>query len=320
LGRPFRRWVRAAIRIAGAAIAWMAMRRVSSDGAAFTAASLVERPRLPAHHWQLVGGKNWQIASTDSEDVVATDAQEGTRGDCPAGMVAVRGLMKLDGPPGPIEYLQEQACTSWISRSFPERCAAFDPEKWQRLARDLPTRPMHFCIDRFEYPNVRGDYPVIMVTWHEGASYCEQRGARLCTEDEWTFACEGEDALPFATGYVRDESACVLDRSWRLVHEESLSERTSARAFSEVDDLWQGQASGSSPRCRSPFGVYDMIGNVDEWTVSTKESGLRSILKGGYWGPVRTQCRPSTRVHNEDFYFYQIGFRCCTNAPPGPDE
>jgi formylglycine-generating enzyme required for sulfatase activity len=298
----------------------MAMRRVSSDGAALTAASLVERPHLPAHQWQLVGGKNWQIVSTDSEDVVATDAQEGTRGDCPAGMVEVRGQMKLDGPPGPIEYLQEQACTSWMSRSFPERCAAFDPEKWQSLARDLPTRPMHFCIDRFEYPNVRGDYPVIMVTWHEGASYCEQRGARLCTEDEWTFACEGEDALPFATGYVRDESACVLDRSWRLVHEESLSDRTGASALNEVDDLWQGQASGSSPRCRSPFGVYDMTGNVDEWTVSTKESGLRSILKGGYWGPVRTQCRPSTRVHNEDFYFYQIGFRCCTNAPPGPDE
>ncbi|MEO6572634.1 MAG: hypothetical protein ABIP89_02255, partial [Polyangiaceae bacterium] len=42
-------------------------------------------------------------------------------------------------------------------------------------------------------------------------------------------------------------------------------------------------------------------------------------LKGGYWGPVRDRCRPSTTAHNEDFIFYQIGFRCCgdTAAPSG---
>jgi formylglycine-generating enzyme required for sulfatase activity len=85
--------------------------------------------------------------------------------------------------------------------------------------------------------------------------------------------------------------------------------------ISEVDRLWQGEPSGASPRCKSPFGVYDMTGNVDEWTRSTRPTGYRSILKGGYWGPVRTRCRPSTRAHGEDYSYYQQGFRCCGDLP-----
>jgi|CZKU01.1.fsa_nt_gi hypothetical protein len=57
-------------------------------------------------------------------------------------------------------------------------------------------------------------------------------------------------------------------------------------------------------------------GNVDEWTTSVVPGERPSILKGGYWGPVRTRCRPSTRAHGETFAFYQQGFRCCRDAPP----
>ena len=57
-----------------------------------------------------------------------------------------------------------------------------------------------------------------------------------------------------------------------------------------------------------------MTGNVDEWTRSARSTGFSSILKGGYWGPVRARCRPATRAHNEDFIAYQQGFRCCGDA------
>ena len=56
-----------------------------------------------------------------------------------------------------------------------------------------------------------------------------------------------------------------------------------------------------------------MTGNVDEWTTSASATGRRSILKGGYWGPVRARCRPSTRSHGEQFRYYQMGFRCCAD-------
>ncbi len=316
-----RRRLRAGVRAAAAVLAWLAIVVLpSSTGDTFRTASVVGEPGPPLRDWRLVEGKYWQLVAKDqAQDASAADAQDGAQGDCPPGMIDVSGRMMVDSASGTVEDLQKEACSIWLNRSYPERCGAYDPERWRLLSRDLPTRPMHFCVDRFEYPNERGEYPIIMVTWREATALCEERGARLCTEDEWTFACEGEEALPFSTGYVRDPSACVLDRPWRFVHEHALAERTGVQALREIDDLWQGEASGAYPRCRTPFGVNDMIGNVDEWTHSVQKSGLRSILKGGYWGPVRTQCRASTRVHDEDFYFYQIGFRCCADAPAARD-
>jgi formylglycine-generating enzyme len=277
-------------------------------------AELVHAPE-PSRPWTLVG-KSWQISSAESEDAAVTDAAEGTRGSCTSGMVDVQGLMKVDSDRGNVELLQDATCTEWISRTFPERCALFDRDKWLELSGDLPTRPTHFCIDRYEYPNRKGAYPVIAVTWREAGAMCQERNERLCTEDEWTFACEGEEALPYPTGYKRDSSACVLDRPWKLFDERLLAVRDSTLALAEIDWVWQGEASGARPACRSPFGVYDTTGNVDEWTRSVRREGLPSIFKGGYWGPVRARCRASTRVHDEDFYFYQQGFRCCSDAPP----
>jgi sulfatase modifying factor 1 len=215
-----------------------------------------------------------------------------------------------------VEAVQKGACVSWINRTFPDRCARFDEERWRVLSAGIPRRPMHFCIDRFEYPNRRGAYPWIMVDWNDAGGLCTREGKRLCTEGEWTFACEGDEALPYPYGYQRDPEACDIDRPWRAYRVGALFPRASERARAELDHLWQGEASGSRPRCRSPFGVYDMTGNIDEWTTSVAPSGRPNILKGGYWGPVRTRCRASTRVHDKNFAFYQQGFRCCSDMAP----
>jgi formylglycine-generating enzyme required for sulfatase activity len=276
---------------------------------------LVARPH-PSRPWTVVGGRHWQLQATGAAEAVdAGDDTEEARGACPAGMVEVRGQMRVDGHPGTVEELQDTTCVDWITREFPARCATFDAAAWRRISASLPTRPMHFCIDAYEYPNRKGENPIIGVTWYEAVALCQERAGRLCSEDEWTFACEGDEALPYPYGYWRDEQACVIDRPWRPYDAEALARRDSAAAIREIDYLWQGEASGARPGCRSPFGVRDMTGNVDEWTVSVLREGLRSILKGGYWGPVRARCRASTRVHNEDFFFYQQGFRCCAEAP-----
>jgi peroxiredoxin len=267
-----------------------------------------EEPR----QWRLVSGRSWQIVSAAGEAPEVTDAAEGTRGACPSGMVEVKGKMKQSFL---LDELQQQACTRWISRTFPERCADFDREKWLALSKDLPTQNMRFCIDRFEYPNRKGEYPVIMVSWYEAKASCEAEGKRLCTENEWTFACEGEEALPYPYGYTRDDKACVIDRPWKKYDDSAWAgARSSEAARQELDRLWQGSASGSHPQCKSPFGVYDMTGNVDEWTRSSVAGERPSVLKGGYWGPVRTRCRPATKAHGETHVFYQQGFRCCADV------
>src|SRR5262249_41717068 len=144
------------------------------------------RVPAPSRPWTLVDGKYWEIDSGQAEDPSVTDAAEGTRGSCSPGMVEVQGFMKTDGDRGSVESLQDLVCTDWIDRHFPERCAQFDEQKWRQVAHDLPVKPLRFCIDRYEYPNRKGAYPVIAITWHEAGQACRERDERLCTEDEWT--------------------------------------------------------------------------------------------------------------------------------------
>jgi len=272
----------------------------------------------PRFQWKSIDGKHWQAQTGATEEALAvTDAREGNTAGCTPGMVRVKGTAHMEWhgeSTGEVERLQDSACTDWISRDFPARCRTFDRQKIADEVAKLPTKELDFCMDRFEYPNAIGQNPMIVVTFHEAEALCKKESKRLCNENEWTFACEGEEARPYPYGYTRDETACVIDRNWRPFTEGALQPRDSEKAKGELDRLWQAEPSGSRAACKSAFGIYDMTGNVDEWTRSVNQTGFRSILKGGYWGPVRARCRPSTRAHNEDFVAYQQSFRCCADA------
>lgn len=276
----------------------------------------VGRPNFP---WRVIEGKFWQVvASTPSEEPRVTDLREGNRGACKAGMIEVAGRMKDDsGDLFGIDGLQQLTCKKWINREWPERCAEYDRAAWLEKSKNMKTMPMHFCIDRFEYPNRLGEYPIVLVDWYEANALCKRDQKRLCSEDEWTFACEGEEAQPYPNGYAR-EDVCVNDRTWREFKQ--FGRRDSEATMRELDRLWQGEPSGSKPRCKSPFGVYDMTGNIDEWTRSSRVGERPSVLKGGYWGPVRTRCRPATKAHGETHMFYQEGLRCCADPNVAPTE
>jgi hypothetical protein len=309
----------AAVAALGCALAmgrWMranGLEVADLPGVADRALDIRDPPRT-RFTWASLDHKHWQVVSPSPlEDAALTDAREGNAAGCAAGMVRVKGGFRV----GDVETLQDAACTDWISRDFPARCRAFDRAKVADAVAPLPTRPMDYCIDRFEYPNQLGQNPVIVVTFHEAEAMCGKSKKRLCSESEWTFACEGEEARPYPYGFSRDATACVVDRGWRPFAEGALQPRDSAQAREELDRLWQAEPSGSRGACKSPFGVYDMTGNVDEWTGSVRTTGFRSVLKGGYWGPVRARCRPATRAHDEDFVAYQQGFRCCAGANTG---
>jgi formylglycine-generating enzyme len=274
---------------------------------------LAQAPQAEGRPWTLREGKYWQIASTDIEATEVTDAREGNRGTCLPGMVEVKGAMKTH-PTHSIDAMQLAACTKWISHEFPERCAEYDRAKWLAISASLPSKEEHFCMDRFEYPNQKGAYPYVMVTWMEAKDMCKAQGKRLCSEEEWTFACEGEEATPYPTGYSRDSTQCVIDEPWGMPKEGSLLPRDTERAKEEIERVFHGAVSGSERSCKSAAGIYDMTGNVDEWTHSSQAGERPSILKGGYFGPVRTRCRPATRAHNEWHLYYQEGFRCCSDA------
>lgn len=188
-------------------------------------------------------------------------------------------------------------------------------EAWQcaRFAQESTCEgdvlPLRYCIDRYEYPNQPGVAPTLMVSWFDAKQRCEAVDKRLCTEPEWSLACEGPQHLPFPYGYVRDAEACNIDRETRYMELARLFDpATQADELARID---QREPSGRRPRCVSGYGVYDMTGNVDEWVVNPSGRPYRSSLKGGNWEAHRNACRPATRGHQPAFVFYPLGFRCC---------
>lgn len=206
----------------------------------------------------------------------------------------------------------QETCLEWLPSptKMQIRCARFAPSKC------LSERyPMRYCIDVYEWPNRKGALPTIDVTWYKAKASCESTGKRLCTPEEWTLACEGNSVrpYPYGDGLIRDSTACVIDKP-------SMNPNLPR---SEWPKFYSAEPSGSRERCVSSFGVYDTTGNVDEWVDTTAnrklgETPYVSGLKGGYWSTVRNRCRPMTAAHGPTFSFYQIGFRCCSDARSFP--
>ncbi len=221
---------------------------------------------------------------------------------CPEGTVEVEG-----------DYCPnvEQKCLRWLDPETKMRCAEFAPTP------ACASRTVHkrFCMDAYEYPNEVGRKPVVMSTWQQAARSCQAEGKRLCTDSEWTLACEGQERLPYPYGYARSAEACNIDKPHPTPNEHLIADPRTRDA--EVARLDQRDASGDREACVSSYGVHDMTGNVDEWVVNESARPYKSGLKGGYWGPVRDRCRPMTTAHDENFAFYQVGFRCCADAVDG---
>jgi formylglycine-generating enzyme required for sulfatase activity len=229
------------------------------------------------------------------------DAEGAEEEACPPEMIEVSGSYCSDLP---------QQCLQWLSNEQGgfDRCALYAPSGPCKTA----PQKKHFCIDHYEYPNKQGERPVVMKTWVEAQDTCKAAGKRLCTDSEWTLACEGKHHLPYPYGRKRSANACNIDKSMIKVDERALLDPS--RKEAEVARLWQGELSGSRPACTSPYGVADMTGNVDEWVVNESGKPFKSASKGGYWGPVRARCRATTTAHAETFPFYQTGFRCCSDV------
>lgn len=150
-----------------------------------------------------------------------------------------------------------------------------------------------FCIDIYEFPNRIGKKPMINVKYEEAKAECEKVGKRLCTDEEWEKSCKGRSFLRYPYGNDWNADACNTEDSMGV--DRSL------------------QPSGRFSNCKSDYRVYDMSGNLQEWTSSLFMKGLSDrVVKGGsYTSPdYASRCAYRYSLPPEE-RSPETGFRCC---------
>ncbi len=198
----------------------------------------------------------------------------------------------------------QRNCTE---RMGPKRCVAYDAPSNRAVG---PMKALRFCMDVYEAPNRAGERPIVMASAASAEAWCTVKDKRLCHETEWEGACEGKALKPWTYGYAADGSKCNSGKTWRKFDVNKLYKGGDDGSV-ELEKLWQGEPSGSRKECVTEEGIYDLLGNVEEWVVSRPHRKFRRTLIGGFWAKPWPGCRGANDAHEPTFRFYETGFRCC---------
>lgn len=148
---------------------------------------------------------------------------------------------------------------------------------------------------------------------------CHNAKKRLCSGEEWSRACRGSTSAAFPYGDARKKGYC--NDSGRAPLAKLYPGGNVFSSATAMNDPRINQApntvakTGSHDRCRSPYGAFDMVGNLHEWTAEV--SGSRGTFRGGYYQDTRQNgegCAYKTVAHGLDYHDYSTGFRCCADA------
>jgi formylglycine-generating enzyme required for sulfatase activity len=170
----------------------------------------------------------------------------------------------------------------------------------QRRSATLPA----FLIDLFEVTNARyagfrdheydplaSHRPVVNVSWNQARQFCLSQGRRLPTEEEWEKAARGTDGRLYPWGNDYDPARANAGQRF--------PGPTNTGAFEEG---------------RSPYGLYDMAGNVAEWTESS--DGDVKVYRGGSWASAPEGVRVTSRgIIAPAHRLPDLGFRCAMDGP-----
>ncbi len=163
----------------------------------------------------------------------------------------------------------------------------------------------------------RGVVPQAYISRNEADAACKNAGKRLCTDDEWQGACRGKKPTLFPYGNDRKDGYCndkgVSSFNHYYGPKDGTETPKSAYTWDNMNDPRLNQLpgtlakTGGFKKCKNGYGVYDMVGNLHEWTTS-------GTFRGGYYLDTHINgdgCEYKTTAHGPTYHDYSTGFRCC---------
>jgi len=167
----------------------------------------------------------------------------------------------------------------------------------------------------------RPEQPVVRVSWEDAAGFCDwlsrKTGRRfsLPTEDQWEYACRASSASPMWYGGLDTDFsryANLSDATHYTVYYPHVPTALPPwrPAETRFDDGWRvsGRVGAFEP---NGWGLFDMHGNVSEWTRSNYARGeRRKVVRGGSWLDCPKRSRSPFRLHYDKTQaVHDVGFR-----------
>jgi formylglycine-generating enzyme required for sulfatase activity len=179
---------------------------------------------------------------------------------------------------------------------------------WLFIPLDDPSQRVKFDGTTFTVQSGYANHPMTSVTWFGAWGYCEYYDWRLPTEMEWEKAGRGTDARPFPWGEeITRENANFYSSRDPFEDMSSFGSRTSPVGFYNGNAYGNYQTLDSA----SPYGLYDMAGNVWQWTGDVYESMHLRFMRGGSKDTYDMDLRLWVRNNAMPTYFSPgVGFRC----------